>query len=541
MDARVMHRYLPVTLFSLACLLSLSARSESRRNPTIKFEVADGTKMSDTVTLTAKATSPDDSGIEKVEFYVDNQLKYTDTSTPYELTWDTLAETEGAHALKAVAFDAKGNTATAKISVTVDNELSKGAEAHAKSAAEALKAGDIDAAARFARRAIKIDPTNLAAARAYAGVLRQRGQVGEAIIVLEKATIPDNDMATRTDLMALHMAKADASESTEDFLREAAASVDIYKKVHVLRLAAAGTDPVTRGDELVANREWDRAIQSYQKCGPPDEAPVPCVNRQVLALVLAGRTRNADAVVRTLVRGKRADANTQALMGLIALSDHDFKKARDTVQEGVENRNVAALIVAAYADLASKQPKRAQEEAEQANEIAPDNADVQLLRAYALTDDANGRKAFVRSLELNPVLAEAYTQRAFHVLLQRDKDRFQAADQLLDTAYKIDPKCAYVQVGKAVSFIAQRRPNEAEPLLNLLLDQDKNAPDLHVATALNNSLLDKQLKITEHLNIALKLDPDRWADVFVPKPNDLVARVYRYRYPPFVLPASFAK
>jgi tetratricopeptide (TPR) repeat protein len=404
-----------------------------------------------------------------------------------------------------------------------------------------LKAGNVELAANYARRAIKIDPTNLPAARAYAGVLRRRGQLGEAISVLDKATIPDNDLATRTDLMALHMAKADASDSTEEFLKEADSAVELYKKVHSLRLAAAGTDPVARGDELVAAREWTAAVQSYQKCGPPDEAPVPCVNRQILALILGGRIRDADAVVRTVVRNKRADVNTQALIGLIALTDHNFKKARDTVQEGVENRNVASLIVAAYADLAAKQPKRAQEEAELARSIAPDNADVQLLRAYAEPDDAVARTAFVRSLELNPLLAEAYAQRGFHVLLQRDKDRFQAADALFDAAAKIDPKTAYVQVGKAVSFIAQRRPNEAEPLLDALLEQDKNAPELHVAVALNNSLLDKTLKITDHLNTALKLDPERWADVYVLKPNDLVSRIYKYRYPPVVLPASLSK
>src|SRR5260221_515213 len=117
MDAHTMNRCLSTILFAATCLVPLTAGAAPRANPTVKFELEDGAKVSDTVTIAAKATSPDDAGIEKVEFYVDNQLKYTDSSTPYELTWDTLAETEGAHALKAVAFDAKGNTATAKVSL----------------------------------------------------------------------------------------------------------------------------------------------------------------------------------------------------------------------------------------------------------------------------------------------------------------------------------------------------------------------------------------------------------------------------------------
>jgi len=544
MSARLTSRALPALLCLSVLLLPLAASGSpagARLNPTVKFELEDGAKVSDMTTVTAKAAAPDDSGIDKVEFYVDDQLKFTDTSTPYEFEWDTLAETEGAHALKAIAFDSKGNTATAKISVTIDNELSKGAEAHAASAAAALKEGNVDLAAKYARRALKIDPANLAAARAYAGVLRQKGQLADAVAVLDKATIPDDDIATRVDLMALHMAKADAADSTEDFLKDASVALDVYKKVHALRLKSAGTEPVARGDELMAGRQWLAADQQYQKCGAADEAPVGCVNRRVLALIMGGRNSDAAAISRTLIRDKRADVNTQALVGLLALSDHDFKKARASVQDGVEAKNVAALIVAAYADLAEKKVAQAREEAEQANSIAPNSADVQLLRGYLLADDVEAKRAFVRALELNPMLAEAYTQRAIHVMLERDANRFQAADQLLDMAMKIDPQNRYVMVGRALSFIGQKRPNEAEPLLNTLLDQDKTGADLYVASALNDSLLGKTLKITEKLNTALKLEPDRWNDLFVMKPNELIARDYKYRFPPFIMPSSLSK
>ena len=525
----------------LMLFVPLSLLAGPRSAPTVKFVLEEGAKVSDTTTITVKAKTPDDSGIEKVEFYIDNQLKFTDSSTPYEFDWDTLGDTEGAHALKAVAFDAKGNTASAKLSVTVDNELGKGAEAHAETALAALKEGNVDSAAKFARRALKVDPTNLTAARAYSGVLRQRGQLAEAVTVLDKAKIPDNDTVVRLDLIALHMAKGDAADSTEEFLKDAAAAVDIYKQVQNVRLAGAAGDPVAKGDILFGSRNWVGAIQSYQKCGAPEDAPVACVNRLILADIMANRSRDAELTSRTVVRAKHADVNTLALIGLMALNNHDFKKAREVVQDGVENRNVPSLIVAGYADLAMKQVKRSREEAEQAVAVSPDSADVQLLRAYLLADAQDARKAFVRSLELNPMLAEAYVQRGYQILLSRDAKRFDAADQMLDVASKLDPTSNYALMGKALSFIAQRRPNEAEPLLNMVLDQDKNAADVHVATALNLSLLDKTLKITEHLNIALKLDPDRWADVFVPKPMDLIARDYRYRFSPVIFPASFTK
>lgn len=541
MSARAMLRPMPILAAILLSVGIPSARATARVNPTVKFVIEDGAKVSDVTTVTIKASTTDDSGIDKVEFYVDDQLKGADTSTPYEFAWDTLEGTEGAHALKAVAFDGKGNTASAKISVTVDNELGKGAEAHAAAAAAALKEGNVDLAAKLARRALKIDPANLAAARAYSGVLRQRGQLAEAVAVLDKAAIPDNDIATREALVALHLAKADASDSTEAFLQEANAAIDIYKKASALRVAAAGADPVEKGDALIAARDWEGAIQAYEKCGPADTAPISCANRRVLALVLAGRIPEAESNIRAITRAKHADTATQAVAGFVALNQHDFQKARQTVQQGVDENNVASLIVAAYADYATKEYAKAREEADKAAKLAPDSADVQLLRAYVSADDSVARRAYVHALELNPMLAEGYALRAYQVMASGDPGRFQTADLLLEAAAKLDPKSAYVQMGRALSYIGQKRSNEAEPFLNQVLEADKTAADAHVAEALNLSLLDKTLRINDHLSAALKLDPERWNDTLVPKPAELITRVNRYRNPPVLLPSSLGK
>jgi tetratricopeptide (TPR) repeat protein len=541
MSARPILRSLPLVSAVILTVLSLPAFATARVNPTVKFVLEDGAKVSDIASVTIKASTTDDGGIDKVEFYIDDQLKGADSSTPYEFEWNTLEGTEGAHALKAVAFDAKGNTTTAKINVTVDNELGKGAEAHAQAASAALKEGNVDLAANLARRALKIDPMNLAAARAYSGVLRQRGQVAEAVAVLDKATIPDSDIPTREALVALHMAAADASNSTESFLQEANASIEIYKKLSALRVAAAGTDPVAKGDALVAARNYPAAIAAYEKCGPSDTAPVACANRRVLALILAGQIRDAESNIRTITRAKNADASTKALVGFIALNRHDFKTARDTVQQGVEESNVASLIVAAYSDYAMKQVAKAREEAGKAFMLAPDSADVQLVRAFVSADDAVSHRAYVRALELNPMLAEAYALRAYEVMGTGDPGRFQTADLLLEQATKLDPKSAYVQMGRGLSYVGQKRGNEAEPFLGAVLDADKTAADVHVAEALNLSMLDKTLRINDHLSAALKLDPENWADTLVPKTADLITRVNRYRNPPVLLPSSLGK
>src|SRR5205807_129748 len=67
------------------------------------------------------ATATDNIEVAGVQFQVDGlNLGSEDTTFPYSANWDTTA-TNGAHILTAIARDAAGNTASASITVNVDN------------------------------------------------------------------------------------------------------------------------------------------------------------------------------------------------------------------------------------------------------------------------------------------------------------------------------------------------------------------------------------------------------------------------------------
>ena len=63
------------------------------------------------ITITANATD-DDSGIEKVEFYINNKLKANDTTEPYTYDW-TRDRLRLFHffTIKVIAYDNDGETA----------------------------------------------------------------------------------------------------------------------------------------------------------------------------------------------------------------------------------------------------------------------------------------------------------------------------------------------------------------------------------------------------------------------------------------------
>ena len=87
--------------------------------PTVSLSSPAGNAtVSGTVSVTATAT--DNVGVTKVEFYVNNVLQSTDTSTPYLYSWNTASLAAGSYTLMAKAYDAAGNVGqSSNVSVTV--------------------------------------------------------------------------------------------------------------------------------------------------------------------------------------------------------------------------------------------------------------------------------------------------------------------------------------------------------------------------------------------------------------------------------------
>ena len=70
-------------------------------------------------TLTVSANATDNVGITRVEFFQGSTLLATSTSAPYGFSWNA---PNGPITLTARAYDGEGNTGTASVSFTVDNQ-----------------------------------------------------------------------------------------------------------------------------------------------------------------------------------------------------------------------------------------------------------------------------------------------------------------------------------------------------------------------------------------------------------------------------------
>ncbi|MDE2031221.1 MAG: carbohydrate-binding protein, partial [Patescibacteria group bacterium] len=109
-----------VNLFNLDYLTFTKAAIADTTPPTISItSPSNGGTIGGTVTISANAS--DNVGVTKVEFYNDNTLIVSDTTSPYSTTLDTTTLTNGTHTIKAIAYDGAGNTTATSINVTVSN------------------------------------------------------------------------------------------------------------------------------------------------------------------------------------------------------------------------------------------------------------------------------------------------------------------------------------------------------------------------------------------------------------------------------------
>ncbi|MCW9057571.1 MAG: S8 family serine peptidase [Gammaproteobacteria bacterium] len=100
--------------------LATASPSVDDTAPSVGFSLAKDSLVADMVTISVNAT--DDTEVSAVELFVNGQLLGTDTTAPYQFSWDTTDHPNGTITLEAHAHDTAGNTATATLTVVVDNQ-----------------------------------------------------------------------------------------------------------------------------------------------------------------------------------------------------------------------------------------------------------------------------------------------------------------------------------------------------------------------------------------------------------------------------------
>ncbi len=190
---RIRYRFVLATLATLA---AVAAQAQI----TINSSVKDGQKINGLqdfrITLQSKFL------VTEVEFYVGDDLRSTDDSTPYEFQVDTIAEKEGPLKVRLLAYDSEGNKKELPLNLVVDNDLGKGADFHVQAGQEFLSNGKWNEAIQKGRVALKATPKYVPARMLMARANFGRGVYDSAQKFVEEILAEDAKNAEALDLKA---------------------------------------------------------------------------------------------------------------------------------------------------------------------------------------------------------------------------------------------------------------------------------------------------------------------------------------------------
>ncbi len=523
----------PVQVVGLIALL-LGLTSQARADITMTFDgLKSGDKISDVEVVIVRADGG--VGVDKVEFAVDDQPRFSTGSSPYTFKWDTITDTEGAHTLAVTAIDANGVKKTETLSLTIDNEIPLGAPALAARARAALGANDTDAAYRYSRRALKADPDNIEAARAMASYLAGRQNWDRAIRALENMKSLSQSVPAMLELASYRMQRGVLPENSANLIsdfdsalalrRKAAdASIDNLKAMN-LPAGQSQTDE-TLGDALVRAARYREAIQQYSRSA--DSGQLSSTNRLALAYTLNEQPQEAMILLRPVMKDKHDDGASRAVLGLALLRSRRFAEARQAVDADMAAHNPASLIVAAYADAVLGNAQRAGREANEAAQLLPGVGEIHYALSMTLPKLDESEAETIRAIATSPFQTGPLIDYAVRYAMLNDRaNRADTAVLLTDLALKTDPENQSAKLVKVLLLLYLKRIPVAEPVLADLVRRNPQGADIQAAASIYFDLKGNTAAAVERLKMATTLDKVFFDLGIIPKPLELLYRDVR--------------
>lgn len=345
-----------------AAALALAACAASWAQVRLTVNVTSGQAIAGTQNFRLLAQS--ESLVTSVEFYVNDSLRDTDSSTPYEFTIDTLQEDDGPIKVRFDAYNEKGQKGTVSLNLRIDNGTGRGIEFHLEKGREALAASKWDDAILAGRVALKIDP-----ASSPARLLLSRANFGKGVNDLAQkyledvlAVEPKNEDAlnllagieierafsTFTTSGAQRMATISQIDSALKRAAQTRASL-LAERVDALGEATAELNPA-RLRTLAAADRYNRIAQELSGRAQNDPQNTLLQNWTIYGLMRAGRYQEALTLYGRYERLGQPDAYGLALGAVLKqfLGDEEGSLAAEKKAVQADSSSPALLVARTY-------------------------------------------------------------------------------------------------------------------------------------------------------------------------------------------------
>jgi tetratricopeptide (TPR) repeat protein len=346
------------------------------------------------------------------------------------------------------------------------------------------------------------------------------------------------------------MRRALLPENVNRFTTELQPIVDLRRKIKAILIArtkaqnppqadgqisAAGHAAI--GDAYFAAGDMKTALLEYRACGTDDSTPTPDRNRLALGNLSNAQYTEAGRILRSLMLTKKDDSATRAIDGLLMLRELKFADARAAVQNDVTAHVPAALLIAAFADMALGKHTEAASEAREATHLLPNAADAQYALAVVSPDINESDRALAHALTLAPFQSGPYLRFAERVALTKDASRERIEEALSIAAYilKYDPDNVAALLLQAMLYCQTDRAALAEPILAALLKRDNTSLDILMGGAVYGRVADQPEKRGAFMDTIRKYFPDRSdeMDLIISPAGMLYTLDVKYAYRPY--------
>ena len=473
----------------MSVLLLASALLMPLRAPlALTLDVKDGETVRGERTIKVSVFNAN-TAVNQVEFYVNGELRDTDTSTPYEFRLDTVGQPDGPVKLRFKAYTVESQTAEKSIVLKVDNELAKGAAYHVGKANELLTDGKFKEARDEGKIALKIEKGNpearLALARAYSGL----GELDQAQLQAEEAKATNPKDTTALNLLAGINARraftiyakpdADRAETLKSIKDALTSAVDNRKTALDLEFDAMTLDPANPlpyADAALRAHRYSAAIAALSDAVLKDPKNSPYADRLAYAYLRTSRRQDA---INALNANQRAagtlDAYGYALRGVALAAMGDDAGSDAAIREAVlaDSENLGVRTAQAYITLKrGKTDVLARLNADLRREQGQ-RADVRYFQMAVATkaqEYNDAAKAFQVGVLAEPAMADLYVEYANDAiaLTQRsnmdpkEKDRHYAeARAYFEIALAARPEASEALSGLAMVAAFENKPAEA--------------------------------------------------------------------------------
>lgn len=426
--------------------------------------------------------------VTQVEFYMGEDLRDSDTSTPYEFRIDTLAETEGPLDVRFVAYTENGERGEAKLKLRIDNELGKGADFHVAKGREALTDSKWDEAILCGRVALKAKPgyapARLVMARANfgKGVFDAAQKFAEDVIAGEPENLEALDLLSAINLKRAFVTFARSSDAAESVnlvkaaMRQAAESrgKSLAARLESMRPVADG-NRVAFAELAIQAGRFSLAIEALNPAYRADTREPKYAGRLAYAQLRAGRTRDAYATLQQHMKGGAADGATNALMAVFSELRGEGQKAFEFEREAILAGSGDPMVRTAQAWLALRRANSAalgRLAAELAKEQGErPEANYYLTAAYNQAGDlASSGDAFERAVLAEPAAYDLYIERANQSLAltirpgasaDDKKNQYAVARAFFEAAQAAKPESFEALTGLALVSVFEGKAAEA--------------------------------------------------------------------------------